>query len=876
MKSASTIRQEFLRYFEQQQHLIAESSPIVAKDDPTLLFTNSGMNQFKDNFLGIKPPKAPRIADTQKCLRASGKHNDLEDVGHDTYHHTMFEMLGNWSFGDYYKKEAIAWAWELLTVVYGIPKENIYITVFGGDEEDKLPMDTEAAEYWKAYTTPDRILPFGRKDNFWEMGDTGPCGPCSEIHIDTRSAEEKAKIPGASLVNQDDPRVIEIWNLVFMEFNRKADRSLESLPAKNVDTGMGFERLVRVLQGKDSNYDTDLFTPYIDFLEKHYSCRYNRTEEESIAIRVVMDHVRSISFAIADGQSPSNTGAGYVIRRILRRASRYGFQFLGIKEPFMYRLVDVLVDIYKDIFPELGQVKDKLKLQIEAEEKSFLRTLERGIKLFDDYVQTNSGSSTVVDGSFAFNLFDTFGFPLDLTRVMAKEKGWKVDEAGFEAEMAVQKARSQAAAEQKTGDWIEVHVAEGMPVFTGYERLDGEVRINRHRTIERAKGKAYQIVLDRTPFYAESGGQVGDTGVLIKGDSIVKVIDTTRENELIVLWVEALPELPGGVWEAQVDVQRRALTEANHSATHLLHAALRSVLGTHVAQQGSLVNDQLLRFDFSHFSKMTDDELARVEAIVNAKIVEGIELDERRDVPIAEAKALGAMALFGEKYGDKVRVIIFGSDYSIELCGGTHVKNTRDIRLFKLVSESSISAGVRRIEAVTSDGAVAYFENKVATLSRISELLKNPQDAVKALEQLLDHQKKQEKALERLQLAQVAQTKRGLLGKVRDLGSVQLLSEVVEVPGADALKSLSFELRKELKNTVIVLGTVSDEKPLLSVILTEDLDQGAYNAGKLVGALAKEIGGGGGGQAFYASAGGKNPAGIGNAVALAESLVKGA
>lgn len=876
MKSASIIRQEFLDYFEKQQHWIADSSPIVAKDDPTLLFTNSGMNQFKDNFLGIKPPKAPRIADTQKCLRASGKHNDLEDVGHDTYHHTMFEMLGNWSFGDYYKKEAIAWAWELLTGVYGIAKEDIYVTVFGGDEKDGLPMDTEAAELWKAYTTPDRILPFSKKDNFWEMGDTGPCGPCSEIHVDTRSAEEKAKIPGAKLVNMDDPQVIEIWNLVFMEFNRKADGSLEALPAKNVDTGMGFERLVRVLQGKSSNYDTDLFTPYIAFLEKHYSCRYNRTEEESIAIRVVMDHIRSISFAIADGQSPSNTGAGYVIRRILRRASRYGFQFLGIKEPFMYRLVDVLVDIYKDIFPELGQVKDKLKLQIEAEEKSFLRTLERGIKLFDDYVRNAAAGITVVDGSFAFNLFDTFGFPLDLTRVMAKEQGWTVDEAGFEAEMAVQKARSQAAAEQKTGDWIEVHVAEGMPIFTGYERLDGEVRINRHRTIERAKGKAYQIVLDRTPFYAESGGQVGDTGVLIKGDSVVKVIDTTRENELIVLWVEALPELPGGVWEAQVDVKRRALIEANHSATHLLHAALRSVLGTHVAQQGSLVNEQLLRFDFSHFAKVTDEELARVEAIVNAKIAEGIELIERRDVPIDAAKALGAMALFGEKYGDKVRVIIFGADYSIELCGGTHVRNTRDIRLFKLVSEGSISAGVRRIEAVTSDGAVAYFESKVATLARLSELLKHPQDTVKALEQLLDNQKKQEKALEKLQLAQVAQAKRALLGKVRDLGKVQLLSEVVEVPGADALKSLSFELRKELKNTVIVLGTVSDEKPLLSVILTEDLDQGIFNAGKLVGVLAKEIGGGGGGQAFYASAGGKNPAGIGNAVALAESLVKGA
>lgn len=876
MKSCSTIRQQFLDFFEQHHHLIAQSSPIVAKDDPTLLFTNAGMNQFKDNFLGIKEPIAPRIADTQKCLRASGKHNDLEDVGHDTYHHTMFEMLGNWSFGDYYKKEAIAWAWDLLTNVYGIPKENIYVTVFGGDEKDGLPMDSEAAEYWKAYTTEDRILPFSKKDNFWEMGASGPCGPCSEIHIDTRSPEEKAKIPGASLVNQDDPRVIEIWNLVFMEFNRKADGSLEPLPAKNVDTGMGLERLVRVLQGKDSNYDTDLFTPYIHFLEKEYGCKYGRSEETDIAIRVIMDHIRSISFSIADGQSPSNTGAGYVIRRILRRASRYGFQFLGINEPFLYRLVDVLVEIYKDIFPELSQVKDKLKVQIKSEEQSFLRTLERGTRLFDEYIRTNRTGSTVVDGGFVFQLYDTYGFPVDLTQVMAREKGWTVDEEGFKKEMEVQRSRSQAAAEQKTGDWVEVNAIQGLTVFTGYEHTQEEVRIARYRTIERAKGKAYQIVLDHTPFYAESGGQVGDTGTLIKGDTILKVIDTTKENELIVHWVDRLPEIPAGPWEAQVDPSRRELIKANHSATHLLHAALRQVLGDHVAQQGSLVNDKLLRFDFSHFNKMTAEEIAQVEQIVNEKIAQGIPLDERRDVPLAEAKNLGAMALFGEKYGDKVRVIIFDPKYSIELCGGIHVRNTSEIRLFKIVSEASISAGVRRIEAVTASGAQAYYEEKLELLHNLNGLLRYPQDTLKALEQLISNQRKQEKELEKLQLAQVAQAKRSLLTKVRDLGSVQLLSEVVEVPGADALKSLAFDLRKELKNTVIVLGTIAEEKPLLNVILTEDLDQGTYHAGKMVGQLAKEIGGGGGGQPFYASAGGKLPEGISKAVALAESIVKGA
>jgi alanyl-tRNA synthetase len=872
MISSSEIRQKFIQYFESQGHLYVHSSPIVAKDDPTLLFTNAGMNQFKDNFLGTKPPVSLRIANTQKCLRASGKHNDLDDVGHDTYHHTMFEMLGNWSFGDYYKKESIRWAWELLTEVYRIPKDMIYVTIFAGDESDGLPMDEEAKGFWLEWVSEDRIIPCGRKDNFWEMGDTGPCGPCSEIHIDLRSQAEKEKVPGVSLVNKDDPQVIEIWNLVFMEFNRKADRSLESLPAKNVDTGMGLERLVRVIQSKSSNYDTDLFTPYIQFLEKEYGCKYGRSEEESIAMRVVMDHIRSVSFSLADGQPFSNGGAGYVVRRILRRASRYAFQFLNINEPFMYRLVDVLADIYKPIFPEMGQLKEKLKQQIKAEEASFLRTLERGSKLFYEYVRTHQDQK-VVDGAFAFQLYDTFGFPIDLTEVMAREKGWTVDKVGYEAEMNLQKERSRAAGERSVGDWVEVSPINGMPVFVGYDQTEAEVKISRFRTIELAKGKAYQIVLDQTPFYAESGGQVGDSGLLVKGSSEIQVLDTTKENDLIVHWVDALPDSPEGEWIAQVDVKRREKIKANHSATHLLHAALRQVLGDHVAQAGSLVNDKLLRFDFSHHSKVTDEEIQTIEALVNSRISDGVSLSERREVPIAEAKSLGAMALFGEKYGDKVRVITFDPKFSVELCGGTHVANTQQIRLFKILGESSISAGTRRIEAVTSDGAYQFYEDTLTTLDTLKNLLKNPQDIVKSIEGLIETQKQQEKELERLQLAQIAVTKSALLGKAQTFGNVQLLAETVEVPNGDRLKSLAFDLRKEMKNTVIVLGTVSDGKPLLNVILTEDLENGRFHAGKLVGELAKEIGGGGGGQPFYASAGGKNPNGLSAAIEKAKSLI---
>jgi alanyl-tRNA synthetase len=873
MKTAHEIRTQFLAFFEARQHLIVDSAPIIAKDDPTLMFNNSGMAQFKDNFLGIKPPKAVRIADTQKCLRASGKHNDLDDVGHDTYHHTMFEMLGNWSFGDYYKKEAIEWAWELLHKVYGIPKEDIYVTIFGGDAGDNMPEDVEALAEWKKWVDEDHILRGNKKDNFWEMGDTGPCGPCSELHIDLRSSEIKATIPGRDRVNQDDPQVVEVWNLVFMEFNRKADKSLESLPAKNVDTGMGFERLCMALQGKKSNYDTDVFRPYIDFLEKEYGCKYGRTDEESIAMRVVMDHIRSICFCIADGQVPSNAKAGYVVRRILRRASRYGFQFLGRTEPFLYRLVDVLAGIYADVFPEVAAQKAFIKKVVEEEEKSFLRTLERGTRMFDDYIRDHA-SSKVIDGKFAFNLYDTFGFPVDLTKVMAREKGWVVDEVAFEALLEEQKSRSRADSEVKMGDWVEVFPMVGMPVFTGYENTAGTAKMARYRTVDTAKGKVYQVVLDQTPFYAESGGQVGDTGVLRSANEILRVLDTKKENDLIVHFVDQLPENPGAAWDAEVDAARRRLIRANHSATHLLHAALRRVLGTHVEQKGSLVSDQILRFDFSHFQKMTDAEIATVEQIVNSKIAEGIALGERRNVPIAEARNLGAMMLFGEKYGDAVRVITFDPKYSVELCGGVHVQNTAEIRLFKLVSEGSISTGVRRIEAVTSDGAIAYMEQKLAVLDSLTSLLRNPQDPAKSLESLLDANRKLEKDLQKLQAAAVGDLKDGLLQKAKTVGSLTLINEVVEVPSDKELKTLAFDLRKGLTNAVIVLGAVFDGKPMLNVVITEDLEQaGKVHAGNLVREIAKEIQGGGGGQSFFASAGGKDASGLGRAVAKAAELV---
>ncbi|MFM2376851.1 MAG: hypothetical protein RLZZ165_1948 [Bacteroidota bacterium] len=786
----------------------------------------------------------------------------------------MFEMLGNWSFGDYYKAEAIEWAWNLLHVVFEIPKEDLYITIFGGDAEDKMPEDLEALEEWKKWVDESHILRGSKKDNFWEMGDTGPCGPCSELHIDLRSAAEKAAKPGRDLVNKDHPQVVEIWNLVFMEFNRKADRSLESLPAKNVDTGMGFERLCMALQGKQSNYDTDLFRPYIDFLEKEYGCKYGRTEEESIAMRVVMDHIRSICFCIADGQVPSNGKAGYVVRRILRRASRYGFQFLGRSEPFLHRLVDVLAAIYAEVFPEVMAQKTFLKKVIEEEEKGFLRTLEHGTKLFDEYLREHRGGDRMLKGEFVFKLYDTFGFPDDLTVVMAREKGWTVDLNTFRALLQEQKERGQQYSKVQMGDWVEVQPMNGMPVFTGYETTEEMVRITRYRTVDTSKGKVYQVVLDRTPFYPESGGQVGDVGYLRSVNEVIRVLDTKKENDLIIHYVAELPERAAGEWAAEVDADRRRLIRANHSATHLLHAALRRVLGTHVEQKGSLVSDQILRFDFSHFQKMTDAEIAEVEHLVNSKIREGIPLGERRNVPIAEARTLGAMMLFGEKYGDAVRVITFDPKYSVELCGGIHVQNTSEIRLLKVVSEGSISTGVRRIEAVTSDGAMAYLEQKMTVLESLLSLLRNPQDPARALETILETNRKLEKDLHKLQAASVGDLKQGLIQRAKTVGGITLINEVVNVPNDKELKTLAFDLRKCLANAVIVLGALFDGKPTLNVVITEDLERaGKVNASNLVREIAKEIQGGGGGQPFFATAGGKDPKGLDRAVAKAGDLV---
>lgn len=874
MKTSSEIRQLYLDYFKQQNHRIVPSAPIVVKDDPTLLFTNAGMNQFKDNFLGIKEPLSPRIADTQKCLRASGKHNDLEDVGHDTYHHTMFEMLGNWSFGDYYKEEAINWAWDLLTRVYGIPEDRLYATIFGGDADDHLSQDDEAQSYWAKLLPAERILPFGKKDNFWEMGDTGPCGPCSEIHVDLRPDADRKKVDGATLVNMDDPRVVEVWNLVFMEFNRQADKSLLPLPNKSVDTGMGFERLCMVLQGVEATYDTDLFKPFKDFLEKEMNLRYGDSNEISIAMRVVMDHIRAITFAISDGQSPSNVGAGYVIRRILRRASRYAYQFLGKKEPFLYKMVPIMVQTYGETFPEVKQQADFVGRMIMEEEKSFLRTLDTGIKRFEDYVEKGN-THKVIDGEFAFRLYDTYGFPLDLTQLMAREMGWTVDEKGYDAHMKKRIEDSKQDAEVKTGDWVQVNAIQGITQFLGYEQTEAPVQIARYRTQETSKGKVYQVVLDQTPFYAEGGGQVGDIGVIFKGNESLKVIDTRKENDLIIHFTESLPENPRGEWTAQVDAERRRLIKANHSATHLLHAALRKVLGPHVEQRGSLVSDSVLRFDFSHMARLTPEEIREIEEIVNQKIAEGISLDERREVPLEKAREMGAMALFGEKYGETVRVIVFDPEYSIELCGGIHVGNTRDIRLFKIKSEGSISAGIRRIEALTSDGAIAFMNEKATLLDNISDLLKNPADLLRSLEDLLQRNKDLEKKIGELNKEMVGNLQEDLKGKVRNIDGVNLLSEVVEVPDSKELKALAFNLKNSLDNAVIVLGASINGKPQINVIVSDELAAGGkFHAGKMVRELAAFIKGGGGGQPHFASAGGNDPEGLQGAISKAEDLVK--
>ncbi|NNE29000.1 MAG: alanine--tRNA ligase [Saprospiraceae bacterium] len=880
---AAKIRQTFLDFFEGKSHDIVPSAPIVNKDDPTLMFTNAGMNQFKDYFLGNQDPKNPRIADTQKCLRVSGKHNDLEEVGRDSYHHTMFEMLGNWSFGDYFKKEAISWAWELLTKEFGLEPERLYASVFEGDQKEGLEPDSEAADLWKEYLPEERILYFDRKDNFWEMGETGPCGPCSEIHIDLRDAEARKETPGADLVNQDHPLVIEIWNLVFIQFNRKADGSLEPLPAKHVDTGMGFERLCMAVQQKKSNYDTDLFEPFIKKVEelsrKKYDFRYPKSVHEKItdpqtkidvAMRVVVDHLRAVSFSIADGQLPSNTGAGYVIRRILRRAVRYYYSFLDLQEPTLYKLVPLLSSNFGDTFPGVRAQEEQISKIIQGEEKSFLTTLDNGINRFES-LDVKDGK---IAGEIAFELYDTFGFPIDLTRLLAVEKGWTVDEEGFETALSQQKERARADAKKEVGDWQEIN--EGSSDFVGYDQLVvEESHILKHRIVQ-IKGKPqYQIVLKTTPFYAESGGQRGDKGKIISGDEVIHVIDTQKENDLTIHIVDKLPGDTKKPVTAMVDKKKRNATSQNHSAVHLMHAALHRVLGKHALQKGQDVDSKRLRFDFSHFDKVTDEEIKEVESMVNNKIRENILLEEDRNVPIDEAKAAGALMLFGEKYGDTVRTITFDRDFSMELCGGTHVSATGKIGQFKILSESSVAAGIRRIEAVTAEGAEKYSNTKIQELEEIRGLLKNPRDVFKQVEVLVDENKNLKRQIEQLQNAQAGALKGQLKNQVVEAGGMNVLVSQVPIQDSKALKTLAYQLEKEIGNLVLVFGAIVKDKPQLMVTISEGLTkEKGLHAGNMVRELAKHIQGGGGGQPFFATAGGKNAAGLKGALDAAAAMFK--
>ncbi len=871
MKSAD-VRRTFLAFFENKQHKIVPSAPMVVKNDPTLMFTNAGMNQFKDLFLGNTPVKYARIADSQKCLRVSGKHNDLDEVGHDTYHHTMFEMLGNWSFGDYFKKEAIEWGWELLTEVYGLNPENLYATVFGGDKGDGLKPDDEALNYWKAFLPDERILYGSKKDNFWEMGDTGPCGPCSEIHIDLRSDEEKADTPGRELVNMDHPEVIEIWNLVFIEFNRKADGLLEQLPAKHVDTGMGFERLTMAIQGKKSNYDTDVFQPLIRKVAEMASVKYGDAMEKDIAMRVISDHVRAIAFAIADGQIPSNNKAGYVIRRILRRAVRYGFTFLSFKEPFINQLVPVLVKEMGEFFPELVQQQEIITKVIAEEENAFLKTLAQGIKRFEQYLYENPDSKTV-DGDFAFELFDTYGFPIDLTELMAREKDMIVDMKGFRKGLEAQKNRSRQAAEKDTDDWVVIRKGDDETEFLGYEFLEADVEIMKFRKVKTKKETYYQIVLNKTPFYAESGGQVGDKGVLLGDDEKVLINDTQKENDLVIHIAEKIPSDVSASFVAKVDEKKRLLTMNNHSATHLMHAALKKVLGDHVEQRGSLVDENRLRFDFSHFSKLSDEEIRKVEHIVNQKIRENISIDEKRNVPVDQAKEMGAAALFGEKYGDYVRVIAFDPEFSVEFCGGTHVAATGNIGMFKIISESAIAAGIRRIEAITGNKVEDLLYQQESALNSFKEILKNNKEPLKAAQQLMDEKKSLEKEVEELKHEKVASLKLMLKNKAEQIDGLNFIAHKLDGDMQTA-KNLAFQMKDIVDNLVLVIGNEANGKANLTVMISDKLTkEKGLNAGQIVREIAKEIQGGGGGQPHFATAGGKNPGGIENAFNKAREII---
>ena len=872
MKTAKEIRQDYLDFFKSKQHKIVSSAPIVVKDDPTLMFTNAGMNQFKDYFLGNKAVKDSRIADTQKCLRVSGKHNDLEEVGVDTYHHTMFEMLGNWSFGDYFKKEALEWAWELLTVVYKIDPDRLYVSVFEGSKEDDLPFDIEAFDIWKQFVPENRIINGNKKDNFWEMGDTGPCGPCSEIHYDGRSDEDRAKIDGASLVNADHDQVIEIWNNVFMEYERKADGSLVKLPNQHVDTGMGFERLVRVLQGKKSNYDTDVFMPLIHALEKQSNKTYGKKEQTDIAFRVIADHIRAISFTIADGQLPSSNGAGYVIRRILRRAVRYGYTYLGFNEAFLTKLMPVLIEQFGDVFPELKAQQAFVTKVIHEEENSFFKTMSTGLKLIDDMESDLAKTNTkVIDGAKAFELYDTFGFPLDLTQLIASEKGLQVDLVGFNIAMQEQKERSRNAEQSEQSDWTILQAGD-LTEFLGYNALEAEVKIMKYRKVEKKGKTEYHLVFDQTPFYAESGGQVGDTGYLQDGEEKVSILDTTKENQLSIHLVSKLPSNPKASFKAYVNKGKRLATEMNHSATHLLHEALREVLGTHVEQRGSLVNENYLRFDFSHFERVNEEQLAKIEELVNQRIEANMPLEAFADTPIDEAKAMGAMALFGEKYGDKVRVIKFGT--SVELCGGTHVNETGKIKQFKLASESSSAAGIRRIEAWTGSKVLAYYKEQEDLLNSIKEVLKQAPKPLETIEKMQAENADLRKKVEQFSKMQEAIVKADLMGSVVPKNGVNMIAAVVDLASADAIKNVAFQLKKEIDNLFLVLGADIEGKPFLTVMISEELTTSHdLHAGNIIRELAKEIQGGGGGQAFFATAGGKNVAGLNNAINKAKELI---
>ena len=870
MKSKD-IRAQFLAFFETKKHQVLPSSPMVLKEDPSLMFVNSGMAPFKEFFLGHGAPSSLRITDTQKCLRVSGKHNDLEEVGYDTYHHTLFEMLGNWSFGDYFKKEAIEWAWELLTEVYKIDKEILYVTIFEGCQADGTSMDSEAYDIWKALIPEDRILMGNKKDNFWEMGEQGPCGPCSEIHVDIRSKEEKSKVSGQELINKDHPQVVEIWNLVFMEFNRKANGSLEGLPQKHIDTGMGFERLCMVLQNVTSNYDTDVFTPLIREIEAISGLDYGKQIKQDIAIRVISDHLRAVAFSIADGQLPSNTGAGYVIRRILRRAVRYGFTFLNLKEPFMYRLLSVLTKQMGAVFPELTAQKQLIENVIKEEESSFLRTLDQGLVLLDRIINTTKGSH--VSGDKAFELYDTYGFPVDLTALILSEKDMTLDTLAFEAELQKQRKRSRAASEVSTEDWTVIR-DDSEQEFVGYDLLKTTVKITKYRKVTSAKdGIQYQLIFNLTPFYSESGGQVGDKGYLESANgNVVYVLDTKKENNIAIHIVEHLPDNITDPFTAVVDSNQRFRTECNHSATHLLHQALREILGTHVEQKGSAVHSKYLRFDFSHFTKVSIEELKEIEGFVNARIEGKLDLEEQRSVPLEQAISEGAIALFGEKYNPVVRSIRFGN--SIELCGGTHVKNTADIWHFKIKSEGAVAAGIRRIEAITNDSVKEFFTQNNARYEQVKLALNNSQDPVKSITDLKSENLKLKKQIESLLKDKATSMKADLKQEVTLLNGVHFLAKMVDLE-ASAIKDISFELGQQFEDLVVLFGTEQNGKALLSCYVSKALVASkGLNAGTIVRELGSYIQGGGGGQPFYATAGGKNPAGLQQALEKAKSYIE--